>query len=313
MPSGASTIRGSGHRPVTVRSIVPGESSVPIRRNQSAPNRAMSETWASDSTFWTRVGRPPTPRSRTGRSAVNEGTAGAELLMAFTTADSCPARNRSDATTMSIGHWSSLRRRRSSMARATSGTADSGTCTRICEAPTAGGRHRRPVEHQMGQVVKQESVLPTGRLALGPVGYDDRAAEAGPPNRPPLGSDRKPRTAMAPEATAVQFVEEARALPRRAGSPLLEMFVEADRPAEITHRRQQSSNPRRRRLRRPSGACNRVDGDVDRRGRHRSSSPACKGLVPVTVPERAPEFWSTRSDRVRDSGSGAPTEATMVP
>jgi len=134
-PRGASTIRGCDQRPVTVSRAVPGDSGVPISRNQAAPNRAMSAACASDSTFCTRVGRPPTPWSRTVRNPVKLGVATPCPAMVFTAADSWPARNRSGAATTSMGTGSRARCRLDSMADLMAVVAPDGTYIRISDAP----------------------------------------------------------------------------------------------------------------------------------------------------------------------------------
>ncbi len=87
-----------------MHSIEPGSPGRPAPRNQAAPNRPISARWASVSTFWTRVGRPPIPCSQTGRGA-NRGRAGPPLS-ALTTAEVSPARNRSGAWITSAGSGS---------------------------------------------------------------------------------------------------------------------------------------------------------------------------------------------------------------
>ena len=56
MPSSISPTKGAATSPTTVATVVPGDSAVPIDRNQSAPSRTMRGTWASVSTLFTSVG-----------------------------------------------------------------------------------------------------------------------------------------------------------------------------------------------------------------------------------------------------------------
>ena len=106
---------------------MPGFSGVPTWRNHVAPKRAMSATWARVSTFWTRVGRPPTPRSRMEVSPTKEGTAPLRPLSALTTADSWPARKASGASAISMAIGSRRRARRSASAASTTGMLAAGT------------------------------------------------------------------------------------------------------------------------------------------------------------------------------------------
>ena len=55
-PIGSSYTPGYRTSPLSVSNIVPGESSVPIDRNHSAPSRRMYETFASVSGLFTTVG-----------------------------------------------------------------------------------------------------------------------------------------------------------------------------------------------------------------------------------------------------------------
>ena len=103
-----------------------------------------------DSTFWTKVGRPPTPRSRTGWSPTNEGTAGSRPLMALTAADSCPARNRSGATMTSMGHGSSALRLRSLMAAVITRAPSAGTNTCARDAPRVLAARTAPSSTRWG-------------------------------------------------------------------------------------------------------------------------------------------------------------------
>ena len=81
--------------------MLPGSSAVPMARNQRGPYRAIRARWASVSTFCTRVGAPPTPRSDT-RGGTKAGTAGPPLSR-LTSADSWPARNRGGASATVTG------------------------------------------------------------------------------------------------------------------------------------------------------------------------------------------------------------------
>ncbi len=76
-------------------------------RYHAAPYLAASATCASVSTFWTSVGRPPTPRWKT-RGGVERGSPGPPSSRS-TTADSSPARKRSAAVTTRTGTRSPLR------------------------------------------------------------------------------------------------------------------------------------------------------------------------------------------------------------
>ena len=98
-----------------VVSMEPGSAAVPTARNQRGPYRAMSARWASVSTFCTRVGAPPRPRSLT-RGGWNVGSAGPPPSR-FTTAVSWPARNRGGAWVIVTATRSRPRAARSASAR----------------------------------------------------------------------------------------------------------------------------------------------------------------------------------------------------
>ncbi len=155
------------------------------------PNRAMSATWASVSTFWTSVGRPPTPRSRTGRRPTNDGMPAFRPLMVLTTADSWPARNRSGATTMSTGHGSSA------------GPLVVHRCAGSSARRRPAARARRPagaegrrgdggsVQDEMGTVVDRYRSLPLAGSPSAPL-----ATTTGfrPPRPPPPATSSPPGT-----------------------------------------------------------------------------------------------------------------------
>ena len=99
--------------------MLPGSASVPAARNQRGPYRAISARWARVSTFCTRVGAPPRPRSLT-RGGWNVGSAGPPPSR-FTSAVSWPARNRGGACVIVTPMPSRPREARSASARKISG------------------------------------------------------------------------------------------------------------------------------------------------------------------------------------------------
>src|SRR5918995_670218 len=66
VPIGSSATPWRGVWPVTVHTIVPGDSSVPIERNHSAPRARMPGTFASVSTLFARVGGASVARLEQG-------------------------------------------------------------------------------------------------------------------------------------------------------------------------------------------------------------------------------------------------------
>ena len=218
----------ASHSPVTVASTVPGDSWVPTLRNHAGPKRAIRATWASVSTFWTRVGRPATPWSRTVRSRTNEGIPGLRPLTVLTAADSWPDRNRSGAVTTSKVQASMPRRARSARARSTSATLWAGTWTTTRLAPDRRGRHRGTVQDQMGGAVEEEAVLAAGRLAFGPVGHDHRLRPAARATARHLVPTGKPGPAVAAQPALVDGLEQT---------------LRRDLRQELPHRARWASSP----------------------------------------------------------------------
>ena len=98
-PRGTSSTPGCarivGVVPLIVARKVPGSDGVPTERNHPAPLRAISASWARVSALSTSVGRPSTPRRKTGTSG-SDGTPGRPSSW-LTSADSWPATNPPDA------------------------------------------------------------------------------------------------------------------------------------------------------------------------------------------------------------------------
>src|ERR1700736_3832336 len=70
VPTGTSITPGRTTAPLTVTRAVPGSSGLPDWRNHTAPLRAIWARCARVSTFWTSVGRLPTPLSKGRGGAV---------------------------------------------------------------------------------------------------------------------------------------------------------------------------------------------------------------------------------------------------
>ena len=174
--------------------------------------------------------------------------------------------------------------------------------------PEGPGRHRRAVEHQVGELVDQQPVLAAGRLALGAVGHDDRAPQPGRSQRAPLGGQGEPGPALAPQPAALQLVEERRPRPGREGAPLGQVVPQARPSARRPPRRTAAA-------RRPGGGATRRPATPPTIGSAPGPSVGSppRRAVPVAVPDSAPEFWSTWRDSVRSIGVGEERRADTVP
>ncbi len=158
----------------TVVSMVPGSPLVPSSRNQRAPYRAIRARWARVSTFWTRVGAPPRPRSDT-RGGTNVGSAGPPPSR-LTRADSWPARNRGGASVTVTASQSIP-----AAWLLGQGSHDLAAGPRVQVQVGVGGADRLrgqldAVQHQVRRDPQEQGVLAAGGLALRAIGHDHRAA-----------------------------------------------------------------------------------------------------------------------------------------
>ena len=118
----------------------------------------MSATWASVSTFWTRVGRPPTPRSRMERSPAERGYGGAPAVQrgrrrrSLGPPGTCPAHASPRASARRDAG-----RARSSMAVVTTGMTARGRSSTCPACPQCVRREGQPVEHQVGRVGRSKA------------------------------------------------------------------------------------------------------------------------------------------------------------
>ena len=204
--------------------------------------------------------------------------------MVLTTADSWPARYRSGATTTSTTD-----RVQAVLLPLVDGLVHGvhGVGVHVDEdlrGPEGPGRHRGPVEHEMGELVHQEPVLAAGRLAFGAVGHDHRSPHPGRSQGAPLGGQGEPRPALSPQPAALQLVEERD--PRQSGrSPHRDRWSPSEtvRPSAPTPTRSRST---------PKGASTVAPVPLpEDRGQlrgHQWESPAPGPAVPVAVPDRPP-------------------------
>ena len=200
MPRGISStpgcVRVVGSVPLIVARKVPGSDGVPRARNQPAPLRAIRASWASVSAFSTRLGRPSTPRRKTGTRG-SEGTPGRPSSR-FTSADSCPATNPPGSTRTST--------RVPRAARCTGSAGMRGPrASTILFAPSAAPTRDRPSTTRPGERASSSASLPlsgspsialptmTGRCPATEASL--RAVGKPPPPRPvsPASSTRRIR------------------------------------------------------------------------------------------------------------------------
>ena len=167
VPGAASTTPGRWTAPRSVSSTVPGSSGVPTARNQPAPWRAISATWAKVSALASTVGRPSTPRSAV-RCGETVGRAGPPDRCR-TMADASPATYRSGPSTMRTAGSRRARCRRSSIAAVSAVTvADAPRCTQstTSPAPTAPAAATAPSTTRCGaRAASQASFSDAGSLS----------------------------------------------------------------------------------------------------------------------------------------------------
>ena len=108
----------------------------------------MSARWARVSTFWTRVGFPPSPRSDS-RGGVAVGV-GIPRSIQCTTALASPATNRSAAVTTRIRTGSARARRRSATASSTISRTEWCTTITAWRAPTSSAASAAPSRTRCG-------------------------------------------------------------------------------------------------------------------------------------------------------------------
>ena len=150
LPRSASTTPGRLTEPVTVNSEVPGSSAVPAERNQAAPCRATSATWARVSALRTSVGRPPTPDSVT-RVNGSRGRAGRPSSW-LTSAVSWPAMKPPSS-------WTTSTFRPRAAARAAVGSISGPTARTARLACIARARVSRPSSTRWGLRVSRTASL----------------------------------------------------------------------------------------------------------------------------------------------------------
>ena len=191
VPASISNTPGMPTAPVRVTSIVPGASGDPACRNQAEPYRAMSATWASVSTFATRVGRRATPRSN-GRGGVTVGLASPPLSQLISAVSSLATYRR--------GSWLMVMGTSDRPASPRSCTADQTVCTcaarvwsrHTCTAvaPTARAASTAPSSTRCGaRLSRAWSFSLAGSLSM-PLA----TTTADPAGTPPTSSSPRPGT-----------------------------------------------------------------------------------------------------------------------
>ena len=162
----------------------------------------------------------------------------------------------------------------------------------------------------MGEPVYEQSILPAGRLALGPIGHHHRAPHPGSPERSPLGRHRKPGPTVAPQTAPIEFVDERGSNGDGQRTPAFAMLSQGCRRSVAADTEQESLESGRRSHRVPTRA-SPVVGLLAEMGDHQRDPLSC--LDPVAVPDNAPLLWSTLSERTRVVGVGVATLAPRVP
>ena len=192
VPSSTSPTSGATTSPTTVATIVPGDSAVPIERNQSAPRARMCGTLASVSTLLTSVGFGPPPRpARPGVGFPSQlGSGGEQAVLVGRE----PARQRrlalddlehrlllaeqvlvgagDDGDLQSVqmpADWNSC------TARVTASISRSKLRLRqmkTSSAPMANAAMMTPFDELVGVGAQQGAVLERARLALGAVAHE---------------------------------------------------------------------------------------------------------------------------------------------